>query len=120
MEPEEKHEDVSNMSFDSPTFFKQDVDDDDADNMLDENSTSLQKSDEDFEKSDNNLAQILEQLVQIQKDDKADDRMGNKKFLLSLLPFMEKLPDDVNLEVRLQLMSILQTYSSGESLLKTD
>jgi thioredoxin-like negative regulator of GroEL len=69
--------------------------------------------------TEDRLSSILKELVKIQKEDRADDRMGNKKFLLSLLPFMEKLPDDVNLEVRLQLMSILQTYSSGESFMKT-
>lgn len=62
------------------------------------------------------VAKCLEELVAIQKEDRAEDTMGNKKFLLSLLPFMKKLPDDVNLEVRLQLMSVLQTYSGGKGL----
>ncbi|XP_030764056.1 uncharacterized protein LOC115888453 [Sitophilus oryzae] len=61
------------------------------------------------------VARSLDELVAIEKDDKADDPMGNKKFLLSLLPFLKKLPDDVNLEVRLQLMSVLQTYTSGKT-----
>ncbi|XP_023312819.1 uncharacterized protein LOC111692921 [Anoplophora glabripennis] len=62
------------------------------------------------------IATVLEEIVAMQKEDKSDDIMGNKKFLLSLLPFMKKLPDDVNLEVRLQLMSVLQTYTSGKSM----
>lgn len=57
---------------------------------------------------------ILSDLVALQKEDR-DDTMGNKKFLLSLLPFMKKLPDDVNLEVRLQLLSVLQTYTVKQS-----
>ncbi|KAJ8924455.1 hypothetical protein NQ315_007252 [Exocentrus adspersus] len=61
------------------------------------------------------IAKVLEEVVALQKEEKSDDVMGNKKFLLSLLPFMKKLPDDVNLEVRLQLMSVLQTYTSGRS-----
>lgn len=61
------------------------------------------------------VAHVLEQVVAIQKEDKNDDPMGNKKFLLSLLPFMRKLPDDVNLEVRLQLMSVLQAYGGNKS-----
>lgn len=71
-----------------------------------------------FQPDQDNLTNILKELVNIQKEDRKDDRMGNKKFLLSLLPFMEKLPDDVNLEVRLQLMSLVQVYSNGESLMK--
>lgn len=62
------------------------------------------------------VAKCLEELVAIQKEDRSEDSMGNKRFLLSLLPFMKKLPDDVNLEVRLQLMSVLQTYSGGKGL----
>lgn len=59
------------------------------------------------------LTHILQKLVDVQKEDKNDDVMGNKKFLLSLLPFLRKLPDDVNLEVRLQLLSVLQSYTKG-------
>ncbi|KAF7284367.1 hypothetical protein GWI33_022155 [Rhynchophorus ferrugineus] len=58
------------------------------------------------------MAKSLEELVSIQKSEKKDDPMDNRKFLLSLLPFMRNLPDDVNLEVRLQLMSVLQTYTN--------
>ncbi|KAL1513971.1 hypothetical protein ABEB36_003305 [Hypothenemus hampei] len=61
------------------------------------------------------VARCLDELVNMQKDDKLDDPLGNKKFLLSLLPFMKKLPDDVNLEVRLQLMSVLETYTHGKN-----
>lgn len=61
------------------------------------------------------VAKCLDELVNMQKEEKCDDPMGNKKFLLSLAPFMKKLPDDVNLEVRLQLMSVLETYTSGKS-----
>lgn len=68
------------------------------------------------EGSSKRIALCLEELVTIQKEDRAEDSMGNKRFLLSLLPFMKKLPDDVNLEVRLQLMSVLQTYSGGKGL----
>lgn len=64
------------------------------------------------------IASVLEEVVAMQKEEKSDDPMGNKKFLLSLLPFMKKLPDDVNLEVRLQLMSVLQTYTSGKSVMQ--
>lgn len=64
------------------------------------------------------IATVLEEVVAMQKEEKSDDPMGNKKFLLSLLPFMKKLPDDVNLEVRLQLMSVLQTYTSGKSVMQ--
>ncbi|XP_044264534.1 uncharacterized protein LOC123011243 [Tribolium madens] len=75
------------------------------------------KTHQEIDNSDH-LLNILQELVKMQKEDRVNDRMGNKKFLLSLLPFMEKLPDDVNLEVRLQLMSILQTYTNGESFMK--
>ncbi|EFA06435.1 uncharacterized protein LOC103313528 [Tribolium castaneum] len=67
---------------------------------------------------DEHLTNILQELVKMQKEEQADDKMGNKKFLLSLLPFLERLPDDVNLEVRLQMMSVLQNYSNGESFMK--
>ncbi|XP_066262367.1 uncharacterized protein [Euwallacea similis] len=63
------------------------------------------------------VAKCLEELVSFQKEQKDDDPMGNRKFLLSLLPFMKKLPDDVNLEVRLQLMSVLETYTSSKNVL---
>ncbi|XP_060525385.1 uncharacterized protein LOC132701461 [Cylas formicarius] len=63
------------------------------------------------------IAKVMEELAAMQKEERADDPMGNRKFLLSLLPFMKKLPDDVNLEVRLQLMSVLQTYASGKGFL---
>ncbi|XP_050305946.1 uncharacterized protein LOC126743058 [Anthonomus grandis grandis] len=59
------------------------------------------------------VAACMEEMIQLQKDETADDPTGNKKFLLSLLPFMKKLPDDVNLEVRLQLVSVLETYIRG-------
>ncbi|CAG9766432.1 unnamed protein product [Ceutorhynchus assimilis] len=62
------------------------------------------------------VASCLQELVDFQKEDRSDDPLGNKRFLLSLLPFMKKLPDDVNLEVRLQLMSVLETYCNGKNL----
>lgn len=63
------------------------------------------------------IARVLEEIVRLERDDKADDPMGNRKFLQSLLPFMKKLPDDVNLEVRLQIMGVLQTYLNNKILL---
>ncbi|XP_014245509.1 uncharacterized protein LOC106664354 [Cimex lectularius] len=42
------------------------------------------------------------------RDELQGDRMGNRMFLLSLLPIMERLPDHVNLRARLQLMEVLQ------------
>uniref|UniRef100_A0A0A9X3B1 BESS domain-containing protein n=1 Tax=Lygus hesperus TaxID=30085 RepID=A0A0A9X3B1_LYGHE len=42
------------------------------------------------------------------------DRMGNKMFLLSLLPIMERLPDHSNIRARLQLMEVLQTFVAHE------
>ncbi|CAH0551649.1 unnamed protein product [Brassicogethes aeneus] len=74
-------------------------------------SPSSTKVDED---GNTRIAKILEEMVNVQKEDKNDDPMGNKKFLLSLLPFMKKLPDDLNLEVRLQIMSVIQSYSAGK------
>ncbi|KAG5864943.1 hypothetical protein JTB14_020860 [Gonioctena quinquepunctata] len=59
------------------------------------------------------VAKVLDQLLQDRKEEKADDAMGNKKFLLSLLPFLKKMPDDVNLEVRLQIMNVVQSYSGN-------
>ncbi|XP_074033889.1 uncharacterized protein isoform X2 [Leptinotarsa decemlineata] len=58
-------------------------------------------------------AKVLEQLLKEQQEERKDDSMGNRKFLLSLQPFLQKLPDDLNLEVRLQIMSVLQNYSGG-------
>ncbi|XP_056636945.1 uncharacterized protein LOC130445375 isoform X2 [Diorhabda sublineata] len=66
--------------------------------------------DDGAESTNQKLAQVLEQMAHAQDEEKTDDPMGNKKFLMSLVPFMRKLPDDVNLEVRLQLMSVLQSY----------
>jgi hypothetical protein len=117
---EERNDDsMDNTYFSSETsnLFKADQE------MYEPNTSTVVKPLEDTvseqRETEDRLSSILKELVKIQKEDRADDRMGNKKFLLSLLPFMEKLPDDVNLEVRLQLMSILQTYSSGESFMKT-
>lgn len=62
------------------------------------------------------VAKCLEELSSLQKEEKLEDPMGNKNFLLSLLPFMKKLPDHLNLEVRLQLMSVLETYTLGKNL----
>ncbi|KAJ8937311.1 hypothetical protein NQ314_011950 [Rhamnusium bicolor] len=82
--------------------------------------TTVQSTNQFSEDEDNNtnatkrMATVLEEVVALQKEERSDDAMGNKKFLLSLLPYMKKLPDDVNLEVRLQLMSVLQTYNSGK------
>nr|CAH7749022.1 unnamed protein product [Callosobruchus chinensis] len=61
------------------------------------------------------MKEMLEEVVQMHKEDRNDDPMGNKKFLLSLLPFIQKVPDDVNLEVRLQLLSVLQTYCTASN-----
>ena len=107
--------DNSNISFENPTILKTDQD-------IYDSNTGMKPGDDillGHHDSEDRLSTILTELVKIQKEDRADDRMGNKKFLLSLLPFMEKLPDDVNLEVRLQLMSILQTYSNGESFMRS-
>ncbi|CAG9857788.1 unnamed protein product [Phyllotreta striolata] len=60
------------------------------------------------------LTKVLEKLAKQQEEEKADDPMGNKKFLLSLAPFLRKLPDDVNLEVRLQIMAVIQSYGVKE------
>ncbi|XP_072397457.1 uncharacterized protein [Diabrotica undecimpunctata] len=60
------------------------------------------------------LTEVLENMLQAQAEERSDDSMGNKKFLMSLLPFMRKLPDDVNLEVRLQLMSVLLSYGGKD------
>ncbi|KAH1014599.1 uncharacterized protein LOC109536341 [Dendroctonus ponderosae] len=62
------------------------------------------------------VAKCLEELSSLQREEKLEDPMGNKNFLLSLLPFMKKLPDHLNLEVRLQLMSVLETYTLGKNL----
>ncbi|KAF6203909.1 hypothetical protein GE061_002247 [Apolygus lucorum] len=48
------------------------------------------------------------------------DRMGNKMFLLSLLPIMERLPDHSNIRARLQLMEVLQTFVAHEDLTHRD
>ncbi|KAJ3648757.1 hypothetical protein Zmor_020535 [Zophobas morio] len=116
--PEDRNDDSmdnSNISFENPTILKTDQD-------IYDSNTGMKPGDDillGHHDSEDRLSTILTELVKIQKEDRADDRMGNKKFLLSLLPFMEKLPDDVNLEVRLQLMSILQTYSNGESFMRS-
>lgn len=72
------------------------------------------KKDDDEESATSKLTKVLEQLVKTQEDDKNDDPMGNKKFLMSLVPFLRKLPDDVNLEVRLQIMGVIQSYGAKE------
>ncbi|KAJ8963077.1 hypothetical protein NQ318_018541 [Aromia moschata] len=80
-------------------------------------SSSHTANEEDEASVTKRIATVLEEVVAFQKEERNDDSMGNRKFLLSLLPFMRKLPDDVNLEVRLQLMSVLQSYNSGKSFL---
>ncbi|BES97652.1 Alcohol dehydrogenase transcription factor Myb/SANT-like [Nesidiocoris tenuis] len=42
------------------------------------------------------------------------DRMGNKLFLLSLLPIMERLTYHANIRARLQLMDVLHTFAGQE------
>ncbi|CAH1978129.1 unnamed protein product [Acanthoscelides obtectus] len=80
------------------------------------NEDTIEAEEDDMTQNNNanqqSVKEILERVVEMQKDDINDDAMGNKKFLLSLLPFMQKVPDDVNLEIRLQLLSVLQTYCS--------
>ncbi|CAH1169880.1 unnamed protein product [Phaedon cochleariae] len=56
-------------------------------------------------------AKAVDLLARIQQEDRQDDAMGNRRFLLSLLPFMRKMTDDVNLEVRMQLLSVVHNYS---------
>ncbi|RZC35234.1 uncharacterized protein BDFB_008376, partial [Asbolus verrucosus] len=114
---EERNDDSMDNTYfssESSNLFKADQE------MCEPNTSTAVKPADDNEQRDvdDRLSSILRELVKIQKEDRADDRMGNKKFLLSLLPFMEKLPDDVNLEVRLQVMSIIQTYSNGENFMK--
>ncbi|XP_044746786.1 uncharacterized protein LOC123308262 isoform X2 [Coccinella septempunctata] len=56
------------------------------------------------------MVRAMEDLAEIQKKDVADNVMGNKSFLLSLLPFMETLSNEENLQVRVHFMNVLQTY----------
>ncbi|KAL3285529.1 hypothetical protein HHI36_000060 [Cryptolaemus montrouzieri] len=58
------------------------------------------------------LVKVLEEMAAIQRDEKADNPMGNKSFLLSLLPFMEKLTNEQNLQVRVHFMNVLQNYNN--------
>ncbi|KAK9873249.1 hypothetical protein WA026_021738 [Henosepilachna vigintioctopunctata] len=59
------------------------------------------------------LVKVLEEITEFQKCEKADNPMGNKNFLLSLLPFMENLTNEENLQVRVHFMNILQTYNNN-------
>lgn len=56
------------------------------------------------------MVKALEELAENQKKETTDNSMGNKNFLMSLLPFMEKLSYEENLQVRVHFMNVLQSY----------
>ncbi|KAK9700590.1 Alcohol dehydrogenase transcription factor Myb/SANT-like, partial [Popillia japonica] len=57
----------------------------------------IQKDDDDGVRA---IINILRQSVELQRQEKDADRMGNKAFLASILPFLDKMSDEVVMEAR--------------------
>lgn len=55
------------------------------------------------------ITEILRQSVELQRQEKDADQKGNKAFLSSILPFLDKMTDDALMEARLKIMQVIQT-----------
>ncbi|KAK9731030.1 Alcohol dehydrogenase transcription factor Myb/SANT-like [Popillia japonica] len=65
----------------------------------------IQKDDDDGVRA---ITDILRQSVELQRQEKAADRMGNKAFLASILPFLDKMSDEVVMVARMHIMQVVQ------------
>ncbi|XP_045483174.1 uncharacterized protein LOC123688617 [Harmonia axyridis] len=81
-----------------------------VDTSLDEPTSKRVKTEETPLVLSERMVRVLEDLTDIKKKEHEDNAMGNKHFLLSLLPFMEELSNEDNLQVRVHFMNVLQTY----------
>lgn len=61
------------------------------------------------------ITDILSESIALQKQEKAEDRMGNKAFLMSLLPLMDNMPQNQLIAVRCKIMEVLQSFSFAQT-----
>lgn len=56
------------------------------------------------------LTHILTESVVLQSQERADDPMGNKSFLMSLLPLMNSMPINSVIHLRFKIMELVNMY----------
>ncbi|KAK9752445.1 BESS motif [Popillia japonica] len=54
------------------------------------------------------ITDILRQSVELQRQEKDADGMGNKAFLESILQFLDKMSDEIVMEARMHIMQVVQ------------
>ncbi|GJQ68677.1 hypothetical protein Trydic_g17217 [Trypoxylus dichotomus] len=56
-----------------------------------------------------------EQGMDLKREQNETDRMGNRAFLLSILPFLDKMSDEVVMEARMGMMQVIQRCITTEN-----